>query len=149
VRIVNAGGTDGRATGLATALTAKGFHRPTSVTSSTVVSDTTIDYGPGQRRQAQTLAGVLKLPASAISATSTAGVTLTIGSDWSTGTTYPTRAGAADTRRKAALGQAHAQTATAASCVPVSTQLTVTVNDVPMTPTRAFAASPDVRRSAR
>jgi septal ring factor EnvC (AmiA/AmiB activator) len=51
--------------------------------------------------------------------------------------------------RKAALVQAHAQTAKSSSCVPVSKQLTVTVNGIPMTPTRAFGASPDVRLSAR
>jgi LCP family protein required for cell wall assembly len=65
----------------------------------------------------------------------------------STGTTSPGSEAAA-TRRRAALGQSHAQTAGASSCVPVSRQLTVTVNGIPMTPIRAFAQSPNVRLSA-
>ena len=64
-----------------------------------------------------------------------------------TGTTSPGSDSAA-TRRKAALGQSHAQTARATSCVPVSRQFTVTVNGIPMTPIRAFAESPNVRLSA-
>jgi len=67
--------------------------------------------------------------------------------DHPSGTTSP-GSDSAETRRKAALGQSHAQTATASSCVPVSKQRTVTVNGIPMTPTRAFAESPNVRLSA-
>jgi LCP family protein required for cell wall assembly len=62
----------------------------------------------------------------------------------STGT-VPARAAA---RRKAALDQAHAQTAKATSCVLVSAQRTVTVDGVLMTPIRAFSNSPGVRLSA-
>jgi len=77
-------------------------------------------------------------PTLTLSATST---------DHPSGTTSP-GSDSAETRRKAALGQSHAQTATASSCVPVSKQRTVTVNGIPMTPTRAFAESPNVRLSA-
>lgn len=52
------------------------------------------------------------------------------------------------TRANAALDQAHAQTAKASSCVPVSTQRTVIVDGMLMTPIRAFGDSPDVQLSA-
>jgi len=149
VTVVNASGTDGRATAVGAALTAQGFKRPILSTSPTGVARTTIEYGPGRRVQAQTLAGLLKLPAARLSAVATTGVTLRIGSDWTTGTTFGTRAGSDAARRKAALGQAHAQTATTSSCVPGSRQRTVTVNGVPMTPIQAFERSPDVQLSAR
>jgi LCP family protein required for cell wall assembly len=58
------------------------------------------------------------------------------------------RSGSAAARRKKALDQAHAATAKASSCVPVSTQRTVTVNGIPMTPIQAFSSSPGVRPSA-
>jgi LCP family protein required for cell wall assembly len=51
--------------------------------------------------------------------------------------------------KKKALNDAHAQTATKSSCVPVSTQKTVSVNGVAMTPIQAFNASPNVALSAR
>lgn len=47
-----------------------------------------------------------------------------------------------------ALDDAHARTASADSCVPVSKDDTVNVNGVPMTPTEAYHASPGVKVSA-
>jgi LCP family protein required for cell wall assembly len=67
----------------------------------------------------------------------------------STTATTSAQAGTRASRRRAALDQAHAQTAKSSACVPVSSQRTVTVNGVPMTPTRAFSESPRVRISAR
>jgi LCP family protein required for cell wall assembly len=146
VRIVNASGRPGRAGTLATALKAKNFKRTTISTSASVVADSRVTYGPDRREQALALAAALKLPATSVRASSTPGVRLLIGSDWTSGITYPARSGA--DQRKAALAQAHAETAKASSCVPVSRQRTVTVNGIPMTPIRAFDASPDVRLSA-
>jgi LCP family protein required for cell wall assembly len=149
VRVVNASGTDGRATTVGTALTEAGFRHATLSTSATTVERTTVEYGPGRRLQAQTVAGALGLPAGAVRSGRTPGISLRIGSDWTRGAKFPSRSSSEAARRKAALGQAHAQTATTSSCVPVSRQRTVTVNGIPMTPIRAFDQSPDVRLSAR
>ena len=54
----------------------------------------------------------------------------------------------ASASRKGALDQAHAQTATKSSCVPVSNQVTVAYNGVPMTPVQAYAAATPVKDSA-
>ena len=149
VRVVNASRTTGRAGVVAAYLTRKGI-KQTTLSNDAVGQDTTaIEYGPGRRVQAQTVAGLLKLPTTAVKAGTAPGISLLIGSDWTTGTTFPSRAGTATARRKTALGAAHAQTAKASSCVPVSKQLTVTVNGIPMTPIRAFDQSPDVKVSAR
>jgi LCP family protein required for cell wall assembly len=149
VQVRNGSGRSGRATEVAATLTTKGFKRPTVDTFPTVVADTSIEYGPGQKVKAQTLAGVLKLPASALHSSTEAGLRLIIGTDWLTGKTYPSTSESSKAKRKAALSQAHSQTATASSCVPVSHALTVTVNGIPMTPIRAFDNSPNVKLSAR
>jgi len=148
VRVVNASGTTGRAGIVAAGLTEKGIKRTTLGSNAAVQDSTTIEYGPGQQDQARTVAGLLELPASAVTAGSRPGVSLLIGADWTSGTSFPSKTGAATARRKAALGASHAQTAKASSCVPVSHQYTVTVNGVHMTPVRAFDASPTIKLSA-
>jgi LCP family protein required for cell wall assembly len=144
--IRNGSGQDGRALDVAAALTAKGFTKTIATsTAASVSASTRIHYGAGLQAQALTLAKAIKLPASAVSAATTStGVSLLIGTDWTSGTTYPSRADTA----KAALDQAHSQTASTSSCVPVSHQRTVSVNGVPMTPVQAFSASPDKKVSA-
>ena len=144
LRVVNASGQEGRATEVSRGLNAQGFVRTTLVSSPTVIARSTVGYGPGRRDQAEAVAAALELPPDTISATSTPGVSLTIGTDWTEGTTFPT----VDDRRTTALKQSHAQTAKTSSCVPVSKQNTVTVNGVSMSPIQAFAATPDVKLSA-
>jgi LCP family protein required for cell wall assembly len=144
VQVVNATGQDGRATEVARGLTAKGFTRTTLSTGPTRIAKTTLGYGPNRREEAEAVATALGLPTSAISATSTPGLSLSIGTDWLTGTTFPNPTD----RRTSALEQSHAQTAKTSSCVPVSRQRTVTVNGVSMTPIQAFDASTTVRLSA-
>jgi LCP family protein required for cell wall assembly len=151
VRIQNASGHSGRASAVAATLKARKFGKGTTIGNAAATAvTTTIHYGPGKKAQAQALATLLKLPDTALHvSTTTTGVTLFIGSDWVTGKTYPSSAAAAAERTKNALSQAHAQTATKSSCVPVSTQKTVTVNGIPMTPIQAFDASPTKKLSAK
>jgi LCP family protein required for cell wall assembly len=145
VQIRNASGHDGRALALKDALRVKGFSGSitTSATTETTIG-TRIYYPLGSEVQARTLAKALKLPQTALEQREKPGILLLIGSDWVSGTRYPSRADTA----KAALDQAHSQTAKGSSCVPVSTQHTVTVNGISMTPIQAYDATPDVPVSA-
>lgn len=144
VRVENGTGTGGRAAALAGELTAKGFAPGTSHGNAPApAATTTLTYGAGQQDQARTVARVLGIPGSHLKQDSAPGLTLVIGADWGTGTVYPggtPSAAPVDTR--AAVAQAHAQTADQGSdCAPTSHYKTVRVNGVPMTPTQAYAVS--------
>jgi LCP family protein required for cell wall assembly len=151
VRVENGTGIGGRATAVADALTAKGFAPGTSAGNAPApAAGTTLTYGPGQLGQAQTVARALGLPAAHLKQGTDTALTLVIGADWRTGTAYPggtATASPADT--KAAVSNAHAQTADqGSSCAQVSHYRTVSVNGVPMTPTRAYAVSTRKKDSA-
>ncbi|MEY9870930.1 LCP family protein required for cell wall assembly [Streptacidiphilus sp. MAP12-33] len=152
VRVENASGTHGRATQLADALTGSGFGSgTTAVTSPTTTPSTQLRYAPGDLAAARTVATALGLPDSALSASSSAsGVTLVIGADWPSGTSYPGGTGKpspADTSQ--ALNGADARTADNTSgCAPVSTYQTVEIDGVPMTPSEAYARATNVPDSA-
>jgi LCP family protein required for cell wall assembly len=66
----------------------------------------------------------------------------------STSTQSSTSTPSPSATKRSALEDAHAQTASADSCVPVSHEDTVVLNGVPMTPVEAFHASTSVRVSA-
>ncbi|MEZ0064076.1 LCP family protein required for cell wall assembly [Streptacidiphilus sp. MAP12-20] len=152
VRVENASGTTGRATELADALTAKGFGSgTTAVTSPSTIATTELRYGAGEKAQAETVAAALGLPATHLSESgASSGVTLVIGSDWTSGTTFPgggSKPAPVDTQQ--ALADAHSRTAADTSgCAPVSQYQTVEINGVPMTPSEAYAKATDVPDSA-
>ncbi len=77
------------------------------------------------------------------------GLTLVIGTDWPSGTTYPgggSSPAPADT--KAATSNAQAATADQSkSCAKVSRYKTVSLNGVPMTPTQAYRAATNKKDS--
>jgi LCP family protein required for cell wall assembly len=151
VRVQNGTGLGGRATAVADALTTKGFSPGTSAGNAPApAAATTLTYGPGQKDQAQTVARALGLPASHLKQGTATGLTLVIGADWRTGTAFPggtASASPADT--KAAVSNAHAQTADqGSSCAQVSHYKTVSVGGVPMTPTQAYAVSTKKKDSA-
>ncbi|WEO94670.1 LCP family protein [Streptomyces sp. FXJ1.172] len=146
VKIENGTGTSQpRASELATALTSKGFGSGTTTANAPSTTTTTaLTYGAGQKPQAQTVAKALGLPSSHLKQGSTDGLTLVIGSDWPSGTTYPSGSTSspapADTH--AAVSNAHAETADQPkSCAQVSPYKTVQLNGVPMTPAQAYAAA--------
>ncbi len=143
VRVENGSGRAGLATAVAKALAARGVDQARAVTAQHPAGTTLLRYPAQLHDQATRLATALGLPASALQTVRTQnGLLLVIGGDWRAGTTFPPSAGpslsAAET--KTALAQAHAHTADQAStCAPVSTQRTVTIRGIPMTPGEAYA----------
>jgi hypothetical protein len=77
-------------------------------------------------------------------------LTLVIGSDWTSGTTFPggtSASASADTG--APLADSHAQTADQSkTCAKVSPYKTVQINGVAMTPAQAYAAASSTKDSA-
>ncbi|WP_330341910.1 LCP family protein [Streptomyces sp. NBC_00557] len=144
VTVENGTAVTGRASDIATALTDQGFSSGTTTANApSPATATTLTYGTGQKAQATTVAKALGLPASHLKQGTGTGLTLVIGSDWTSGTSYPgggSSAAPADT--KTAVGGAHASTADQAkTCAKVSPYKTVSLNGVAMTPSQAYAAA--------
>ncbi|TGZ15527.1 transcriptional regulator [Streptomyces sp. S816] len=140
VTVENGTAVTGRASAVATALTDQGFSSGTTTANAPSPSaTTTLTYGDGQKGEAQTVAKALGLSGSHLKQGTGTGLTLVIGGDWASGTTFPGgSAGAADT--KTAVSNAHASTADQAkACAKVSPYKTVTLNGISMTPSEAYA----------
>jgi hypothetical protein len=139
----------GRASAVATALIDKGFSSGTTTGNAAgTTSRTTLTYGSGHKAEAQTAAKALGLPSSHLDQSGAAGtgLTLVIGTDWTSGTAYPATA-PADT--KAATADAHAETADQSkTCAKVSPYRTVELNGVAMTPSQAYRAATGTKDSA-
>ncbi|MFE9449963.1 LCP family protein [Streptomyces sp. NPDC006739] len=151
VRVENGTATGGRASAVASALIAKGFGSGTTTANAPQqATTTTLSYGPGQKAEAGTVAAALGLPASHLTQGSTSGLTLVIGADWPSGTTFSggaSSAAPADTH--AAVSNAHAQTADKAKgCAKVSPYKTVKLNGVRMTPVEAYEEAKGTKDSA-
>ncbi|MFF0084992.1 LCP family protein [Streptomyces canus] len=150
VTVENGTEITGRASAIANALTGQGFSSATTTANApSPATTTTLTYGTGRKAEAQTAAKALGLSASHLEEGTGTGLTLVIGSDWTSGTTYPGGSSSpapADT--KAAVSNAQAQTADEAKkCAKVSPYKTVSLNGVPMTPEQAYAAAPDKKDS--
>ena len=150
VTVENGTEITGRASAIANALTGQGFSSATTTANApSPATTTTLTYGTGRKAEAQTAAKALGLPTKHIEEGTGTGLTLVIGSDWTSGTTYPGGSSSpapADT--KAAVSNAHAQTADEAkTCAKVSPYKTVSLNGVAMTPEQAYAAAPDKKDS--
>ncbi|WP_242436174.1 LCP family protein [Streptomyces sp. Root369] len=150
VTVENGTEITGRASAIANALTGQGFSSATTTANApSPATTTTLAYGTGRKSEAQTAAKALGLSASHLEEGTGTGLTLVIGSDWTSGTTYPGGSSSpapADT--KAAVSNAQAQTADEAKkCAKVSPYKTVSLNGVPMTPEQAYAAAPDKKDS--
>ncbi|MFE8947225.1 LCP family protein [Streptomyces sp. NPDC007856] len=144
VTVENGTTVTGRASAVATALTDQGFSSGTTTANApSPVTTSTLTYGTDQKAEAETVAKALGLSSSHLKQGTGSGLTLVIGSDWPSGTTFPGGKSAptpADT--KAAVGGAHASTADQArTCAKVSPYKTVNLNGVPMTPAQAYAAA--------
>ncbi|WP_406174437.1 LCP family protein [Streptomyces canus] len=150
VTVENGTEITGRASAIANALTGQGFSSATTTANApSPATTTTLTYGAGRKAEAQTAAKALGLSASHLEEGAGTGLTLVIGSDWTSGTTYPGGSSSpapADT--KAAVSNAQAQTADEAKkCAKVSPYKTVSLDGVPMTPEQAYAAAPDKKDS--
>jgi LCP family protein required for cell wall assembly len=123
----------GRAGQIASALIGQGFSSATAAYSySGFPATSSLTYGPGQAAQAQSTAN---------------GLSLVIGTDWNSGTTFPhSRPAPAPVDTAAALNNTHAQNGGAPTCVTVSTAdtenklglPTATWNSPPETPQQMF-----------
>ncbi|MCQ4084895.1 LCP family protein [Streptomyces sp. RB6PN25] len=155
VQVNNGSGVTGRASQIAQDLIDQGFS-PNSGSANAPVpaSATSVHYAPGRQAEAQTVARALQIPASRLQQDSSVSqVTVVVGSDWSSGSTFPSSGGGssrpAPADAKAAVAGANSSTADQSKqCAQVSTFDTVSVGGVPMTPTQAYADSPNVPNSA-
>ncbi|MGW1808892.1 LCP family protein [Streptomyces sp. NPDC002078] len=160
VAVENGTSTASRASTVLQELTRAGFNSAsTAGNASTPATTTTLTYPPGKSAQAKAVASALGLPTSHVKQGSGNQIVLMIGSDWTTGTTYtgshPSSA-PADTQK--ALSGALARNGGDSACVHVSTDRTisVTADGKPttavtrwgVTPTTAYARSPEVQDSA-
>ncbi|MGW2295901.1 LCP family protein [Streptomyces violaceorubidus] len=145
VRVENGTGITGRAAAVAGALTAQGFGSGTVAGNAPrSAPTTTLGYGPGLREQALRTAAALGLPASRTAPGGGAGLTLVIGADWPSGTTYP-GAALSPVPADGATARAHAATADrAGKCAQVGRYRTVSLDGVAMTPSQAYALAKDV-----
>jgi LCP family protein required for cell wall assembly len=150
VQVENGTGISGRAGAIEAALINQGYSNNSSAGDAPAAAKTSLSYPAAQAAEAKEVAASLGLPSSALQQGSGSQITLIIGSDWTSGTSFPggkASPAAADT--KVALTGAHDQTGNqTGSCAPVSTQYTVALNGIGMTPTQAYAQSPNVPNSA-
>jgi LCP family protein required for cell wall assembly len=151
VQVENGTGLSGRAGTIEQALISQGYSSgSTALDAPENTAHTTLTYPASKAGEAKQVAGSLGLPSSALKQGTDSTLTLVIGTDWSTGSSYPGgKASPAAANTQVALNGAHDQTGNQTnSCAPVSTQYTVSLNGVGMTPTQAYAESPGVANSA-
>ncbi|MFJ9629628.1 LCP family protein [Streptomyces sp. NPDC101175] len=144
VTVENGTGITGRASTIASALTDQGFSPATTTGNApSSATTTTLTYGAGQEAEARTVAKALGLSSAHLREGTGTGLTLVIGADWPSGTTYSAGTAApapADT--KAATSNANASTADeSTTCAKVSPYKTVSLDGVAMTPAQAYAAA--------
>jgi LCP family protein required for cell wall assembly len=151
VQVENGTGLAGRAGAVEAALVQQGYSSDSTATDApSSAATTTLGYPAAQAAEAKQVAASLGLPSSALRAGASSQLTLVIGADWPSGTTFPGgKASAAPADTKAALSDSHAQTGNQTGvCAPVSDELTVDLNGNVMTPIQAYADSPGVKDSA-
>jgi LCP family protein required for cell wall assembly len=151
VQVENGTGLAGRAGAVEAALVQQGYSSNSTATDApSNAATTTLGYPSAQAAEAKQVAASLGLPSSALRAGASSQLTLVIGADWTSGTTFPGgKATPAAANTQVALAGAHDQTGNqTGSCAPVSTQYTVALNGIGMTPTQAYAQSPNVPNSA-
>jgi LCP family protein required for cell wall assembly len=88
VSVENGSGLAGRAHDVAAALAAAGFTQSVGDVNTAYTAATSLTYGRGERAQARAVAQALRLPATALHRSGSS-LTLVIGTDWPTGTTFP------------------------------------------------------------
>jgi LCP family protein required for cell wall assembly len=159
VHVRNGSGITGRAADVADALKAAGYNPGTGATNASGSDATSeVTYTAGREADAQEVAASVGLPASAVKPGTGPGITLVIGKDWPSGTSFGGGGGTgsggapstpAPVNTQQALSNSNAQTADDSSkCAQVATADTEKLNGVGMNPTQAYAKSPDVPDSA-
>ncbi|WP_329460224.1 LCP family protein [Streptomyces sp. NBC_01497] len=161
VDVENGTTVEHRASAIAQELIGEGFSTRTRSGNGSPATTTSLTYPADQKAQAQSVAKALGLPARTLKQGTGAGISLLIGADWSTGTSYPGgKAALAPVDTRAALSGTNSQLGTDKECTKVSTFNDVigldangrpTTSDHPVSstsPSRAYALSPDVKDSA-
>ncbi|MEU1369086.1 LCP family protein [Streptomyces sp. NPDC005803] len=152
-----------RAAAVAAALIDRGFSEQTSAVTGTPTATTSVTYPAGQSAQARAVANALGIPTKYLKQSASAtSIVLVVGSDWTTGATFPgAKPGATDAERESALSGASSQLGNVkGTCVKVSRfdsaigvdangHVTTAENPPHSTsPTHAYAISPNVEDSA-
>ncbi len=157
---VENGTTASRAHAILQKLIDAGFNLgSTAGNASTPATTTTLTYPQGESAQAKAVASALGLPASHVKQGGGNEIVLLIGSDWMTGTTYPSsRPSSAPADTQEALSGALERNGSDSTCVQVSTdptidvtadgQPTTAVTGWSITPTTAYERSTNVKDSA-
>jgi len=110
VHVENGTGVGGRAGAIRQALIDQGFSGNSTGTNGTPAATTSLTYPAGKLPQAKTVAKALGLPASALKEGTGTELVLLIGSDWSSGTSFPGgKASPAPVDTQAALDGANAK----------------------------------------
>ncbi|AUG77566.1 hypothetical protein CFP65_2747 [Kitasatospora sp. MMS16-BH015] len=95
VTVQNGTTTQGRAAEVKGALVSAGFAKAVAAPGGGAHTSTVLTYGSGQQADAQAVAAALGLPGSALKQGTAKGITVIIGADWPSGTTFPAAAGSA------------------------------------------------------
>ncbi|MFC4030485.1 LCP family protein [Streptomyces polygonati] len=160
VEVQNGTGIGHRAAVIAEGLVKQGFSQDTTSGNGEATDTTTLTYPAGEQAQAKSVASALGLPATALTQGTGSKLVLLIGADWTTGDTFPGgKAKPAPADTQSALGGAGVQNGKDTSkCAPVSTfstigetaegKVTTKPSRYGMTPTKAYAISPEVKDSA-
>ncbi|MFC8716637.1 LCP family protein [Kitasatospora sp. NPDC057198] len=155
VVVRNGTGITGRAGALVDKLRQDGFAKNTTTGQGVTADHSAVTYPAGKEAAAQQVAADLGLPASAVRAGQGSSIELLIGTDWTTGTSYPATAGGAAPEtpapdRSTALKNADARTADDTSgCAEVSHDATAPLPGLgAMSPIKAYDNSKDVPNSA-
>ncbi|QMU74217.1 LCP family protein [Streptacidiphilus sp. P02-A3a] len=146
VSVYNGTSVDGWSDVIAQELVTDGFNPATTGYSDSASPATTVlTYGPGQAAQAQVTAKALGLPGSALKQGTSAGLSLVLGADWTSGTAFPhSKPVAPPVNTAAALANSHMQNGSSNQCVAVSTSYT----QPGATPAMEYAEHPNVPNSA-
>ena len=126
VDVYNGTEVDGREDTIASELINDGFNSGTAGHPHADVATSSLTYGPGQAAQAQAVAKILGLPAGALKQGGSAGLSLVIGADWTSGSAFPhSTPSAPPVNTASALASADVQVANQSNtCVTVSPSLT-------------------------
>lgn len=155
VVVRNGTGITGRAGALVDKLRQDGFAKNTTTGQGVTADRSAVTYPAGKEAAARQVAADLGLPAGAVRAGQGGSIELLIGTDWTTGTSYPATAGGTAPAtpapdRSAALKNADVRTADDTSgCANVSHDATAPLPGLgAMTPIQAYDRSKDVPDSA-
>ncbi|MDQ0909437.1 LCP family protein required for cell wall assembly [Streptomyces canus] len=161
VHVENGTGVYHRGVAIAQALIDQGFSKETDSGNGTPSTATSLTYPAGQKAQAQAVAKALGLPSKAVEQGTGSQIVLLIGTDWTTGDTFPGgKPTPTHVDTQVALNGSHQQTGDTKKCATVSPYndvIGLDANGMPTSedhppsstsPTEAYALAKNVKDSA-